>query len=146
IAKCILFLKIQNLSMGYSGVREALLSQMVNVYNAGITPVIYELGSLGASGDLAPLAHMSLLLLGEGEAIYKDALIPAADALKKAGLKPIDLRAKEGLALLNGTQFSTAYGVICAQRSERMLELAQLNAAASLYAFNCRTDPYFAPL
>lgn len=146
VARCILFLKIQNLSLGYSGVREELVRQMVRIYNAGISPVIYELGSLGASGDLAPLAHMSLLLMGEGEAEFQGEILSASDALSRVGLSAIDLRAKEGLALLNGTQFSTAFGALSVLRSEKLMELAQLNSAASLYAFNCRTAPYFAPL
>ncbi len=146
VARCILFLKIQNLSLGYSGVRNELVQQMIDIYNAGLVPLIYELGSLGASGDLAPLAHMSLLLMGEGEADLNGEVLDGASALEKAGLKAIDLAAKEGLALLNGTQFSTAFGALSALRAEKMMELAQLNAAASIYAFNCRTAPYFAPL
>lgn len=142
VARCILFLKIQNLSLGYSGVREELVDHMIEVYNAGITPVIYELGSLGASGDLAPLAHMSLLLMGEGEAIYEGKKQVSADILNQVGISPLKLKAKEGLALLNGTQFSTAYASICLLKSRKLMKLAQLNAAMSLYAFNCRTEPY----
>ncbi len=146
LARCILFLKIQNLSLGYSGVRTELIDQMIKIYNAGVVPLIYELGSLGASGDLAPLAHMALVLIGEGEAIYKNRVQDSADILEALNISPIKLKAKEGLALLNGTQFSTAYGVLSALRAEKLLRLAIMNTAASLYAFNCRTDPYYAPL
>lgn len=146
VARCILFLKIQNLSLGYSGVRKALLEHMITIYNSGVTPLIYELGSLGASGDLAPLAHMSLLFLGEGEAIYENRVQASSDILRQIGVPPIQLKAKEGLALLNGTQFSTAYGVLSHLKAQKMMHLAQLNSAVALYAFNCRTDAYYSTL
>ena len=102
IVKLMLLLKIHGLSRGYSGVRTAIVQRLADMYNQNIIPVVYELGSLGASGDLAPLAHLSLPLLGKGEVYYDNKKMPAVEALQKAGLNPMELAAKEGLALLNG--------------------------------------------
>ena len=101
-------LKINSLSRGYSGIRLTVIEALMSLVNAEVYPCIPEKGSVGASGDLAPLSHMSTILLGEGEARYNGEIIPAIDALKIAGLEPMVLIAKEGLALLNGTQASTA--------------------------------------
>jgi len=114
IVRTILLLKIKNLSLGHSGVRLKLVEQLCAIFNAGIHPKIYQLGSLGASGDLSPLAHMALVLLGKGEVLQNGKTIAASERLAEAGIKPISLEAKEGLALLNGTQFSTAYASYCA--------------------------------
>ncbi len=109
ITKRILLLKAIGLSRGHSGVQLETIEQILFFYNENIIPVIYELGSLGASGDLAPLAHMSLSLIGEGEVFYKEKRRPTADVLGELQRKPISLKAKEGLALLNGTQFMSAF-------------------------------------
>lgn len=136
LVRLMLFLKIRNMSFGYSGVREELIDRLVAVYNAGILPVVYELGSLGASGDLAPLAHLSLVLLGEGEVWYRGQRMPSRAALDQAGIAPLELREKEGLALLNGTQFSSAHAVWCQWHGERLSRLADMVAALSLDAYN----------
>ena len=107
-----------------------------------ILPIIYELGSLGASGDLAPLAHMSLPLLGKGKVYFKNQILEAEEVLKKNHLSPIKLEAKEGLALLNGTQFMSAYGVYCLLKSHKLSYLSDLIACVSIDAFNCNMSPY----
>ncbi|MCB0663830.1 MAG: aromatic amino acid lyase, partial [Saprospiraceae bacterium] len=142
VVRIMLLLKIHSLSLGYSGVRLETVELLKEFYNRDILPVIFQLGSLGASGDLAPLAHMSLPLLGLGEVNYKGQRMPAAEALKDAGLKPTNLAAKEGLALLNGTQFSTGYSVWCLIQSKRIVKAANHTAALSLDAFNCHTSPF----
>lgn len=142
IVRTMLALKINNLSQGYSGVRLELIQRMQQLFNAGVYPVIYELGSLGASGDLAPLAHLSLPLIGMGEVNYKGAKRPSIDVLNELGIKPIKLSFKEGLALLNGTQFSLAYALHAAQDAKKLLKIANLTAALSAIAYVCKTDPY----
>ena len=146
IVKLMLLLKIQNLSYGHSGVQLDTVKLLVEFFNKGIYPVVYEQGSLGASGDLAPLAHLSLPLLGLGEVTYKGEKMPASKALFEAGLSPVDLKSKEGLALLNGTQFMGAYGVYCLLRSFRLSTLADLIGALSLDAFDGRIEPFYLPL
>ena len=146
IVKLMLLLKIQNLSYGHSGVQLDTVKLLVEFFNKGIYPVVYEQGSLGASGDLAPLAHLSLPLLGLGEVNYKGKKMSASKALYEAGLKPVDLRSKEGLALLNGTQFMGAYGVYCLLKSFRLSALADLIGALSLDAFDGRIEPFYLPL
>jgi len=146
IVRIMLFLKAQSLSYGHSGVREELVQRLLDCFNKGITPVIYQQGSLGASGDLAPLAHLSLMLLGDGEVWHHGQRMSAANALAKEGLAPITLKAKEGLALLNGTQFSTAYAVWCVHHAKRLYRLANLCAALSMDAFDCRLAPLDARL
>ena len=111
IVKIMLLLKIQSLSYGHSGVQLVTVQRLIDFYNNDIFPVIYTQGSLGASGDLAPLAHLSLPLLGEGEVYVDGFRQPASKVLAKFGWEPIVLQSKEGLALLNGTQFMSAYGV-----------------------------------
>ena len=111
MARLIMVLKINSLSRGFSGIRLSVIQALAQLVNKGVTPWIPAKGSVGASGDLAPLAHMSLTLLGEGKARWQGEWMPAAQALEKAGLKPITLAAKEGLALLNGTQASTAFAL-----------------------------------
>ena len=142
VARTILMLKIKNLSLGHSGVRLQLLNHLVRIYNSGAVPLIHEQGSLGASGDLAPLAHMSLCLLGEGDIKYEDKIVPATEFLNKIGLKPLRMVSKEGLALINGTQFSTAYGLQAVVKGRKLLKLANLCSALSIEAFNCRLSPY----
>lgn len=142
IVRWMMLLKIHALSKGYSGVRKDIVAQLVAYYNAGITPVVYELGSLGASGDLAPLAHLSLPLLGKGEVYYKGNRVPAAKALADAGLQPMSLAAKEGLALLNGTQFMSSYAVWCLIATRRLVAWADAIAALSADGFNAKSEPF----
>lgn len=131
-------LKIRNLSLGYSGVRPDTLHQMVSLFNAGVRPVIHTQGSLGASGDLSPLAHLALMLLGEGKADYQGNRLPARTILDQLGLQPLQLGAKEGLALLNGTQFSTAYGAWAVEQGRALLEWADATAALSMDTYLCQ--------
>lgn len=131
-------LKIRNLTLGYSGVQPETVGHMAALYNAGVRPVIYQQGSLGASGDLAPLAHLALVLIGEGEADWQGQRLPAGVIHQRLGLRPITLEAKEGLALLNGTQFSTAYGLWAVEEGRRLLDWAQATAALSWDAWLCR--------
>ena len=142
VVRLILFLKIKNLTYGCSGVRLLVAERLVALYNADILPVIFQQGSLGASGDLAPLAHLSLTLLGKGNVRVNGRLQSSAAALEAIGSKPVKLAAKEGLALLNGTQFSTAYALYNLLRSEKILKIANLCAAMSIDAFNCRLSPF----
>ncbi|MFN0212870.1 MAG: histidine ammonia-lyase [Saprospiraceae bacterium] len=141
ILRIILLLKIQSLSYGHSGVREVVVQRLIDFYNAGVLPVVFELGSLGASGDLAPLAHLSLPLIGLGEVWYEGKRQASSEVMKKHGWQPLRFQAKEALALLNGTQFSTAYGTWCLLESRRLADLADLNAAIAFDAFNCRLSP-----
>jgi len=149
IVKLILLLKIQSLSFGNSGVDLKTIERLVDMYNNDIFPVIYEQGSLGASGDLAPLAHMSLTLLGLGDVDVLDTSkidnykrISSSKILKKMGWSPLKLGPKEGLALLNGTQFMSAFGVWTLVKAKKLSYLADLIAAVSLDAFDCRIDPF----
>ncbi|HMR42828.1 MAG TPA: aromatic amino acid ammonia-lyase, partial [Saprospiraceae bacterium] len=142
IIKIMLLLKIQSLALGHSGIRMVTIKMLADFFNLDIIPVVYQLGSLGASGDLAPLAHLSLPLIGLGEVYFKGERMAAPNALKAASLQPIKLQAKEGLALLNGTQFSAAYGVWCLSEMKRWFEIANLCAALSMEAFNCHTSPF----
>jgi len=115
---------------------------LTEMYNNNIVPVVYQLGSLGASGDLAPLAHLTLPLIGMGEVFYNGDRTTAEIAFKNAGLSPIKLDAKEGLALLNGTQFMCAYGVEVVEQFSQVLQLANLIAAVSIEAFDARPEPF----
>lgn len=142
IVKLMLLLKIQSLSYGYSGVQLDTVQRLVDFYNLDILPVIYELGSLGASGDLAPLAHMALPLIGKGKVYYKEQILESEEVLKQNNLSPIKLEAKEGLALLNGTQFMSAYGLFCLLKSHKLSYLSDLIACTSIDAFNCNMSPY----
>ncbi|MBK8701556.1 MAG: histidine ammonia-lyase [Saprospiraceae bacterium] len=142
VCKLIFLLKIINLSKACSGITITLLEHMVNLYNAGLTPVIFEQGSLGASGDLAPLAHLSLMLIGEGECTYKGKTEVVSRVMKKLGLEPITLQAKEGLALLNGTQFSLAHSMIAVHKSRQAVKYTTQIACMSLEAFACSRQPF----
>ncbi|MCB2207721.1 MAG: histidine ammonia-lyase [Bacteroidetes bacterium] len=146
IVKLMILLKIQSLSYGHSGVQLTTVQRLVDLFNENIIPVIYELGSLGASGDLAPLAHMSLPLIGLGEVYFEGEIRPTTDVYNKIGWRPIELKSKEGLALLNGTQFMGAYGVISLLKVFRLSELADIIAAISLDAFDGRIEPFIAEL
>ncbi len=142
VVRLMLLLKIQGLSQGFSGVQLDTVQRLIDFFNADLLPVIYQQGSLGASGDLAPLAHLSLALIGMGEVHLKGDRMAAADALKKFGWEPLRLQSKEGLALLNGTQFCQAYGVWCLLEARRLYEVANRCAALSIDAFDCRMAPY----
>jgi histidine ammonia-lyase len=142
IIKLMLLLKIQSLSYGYSGVQIETVQRLIDFYNNDILPVIYTQGSLGASGDLAPLAHLSLPLIGKGEVYFKGKVTSSEAMLKKHNWLPISLQAKEGLALLNGTQFMSAYGVYCLLKSFKLSYLADLIGAISTDAFNCNLSPF----
>jgi len=133
-SRAMLLLRANVLAKGFSGCRPALVELLVAMLNAGVQPVIPEKGSVGASGDLAPLAHLALVAIGEGEAFYKGARMAGAEALRLAGLKPIALSAKEGLALLNGTQAMNAVGGLAVARARRVAKLADLAGAMSLEA------------
>jgi histidine ammonia-lyase len=137
-----LLLKVQSLAYGYSGVQVATCERLLYFYNNNILPVVYQQGSLGASGDLAPLAHLCLPLLGLGEVYYKGKRMTGAAALAKAGLEPIRLQSKEGLALLNGTQFSLSYSLWCMMQTTRLSRIADICAALSADAWHCRTTPF----
>jgi len=142
IVKIMLLLKIQSLSYGYSGVQIETVQRLIDFYNNEILPVVYTQGSLGASGDLAPLAHLSLPLIGMGEVYWGGERTPSEKILNKFNWEPISLKAKEGLALLNGTQFMTAYGVHCLLKSFKLSYLADLIGAISLDAFDCNMSPF----
>lgn len=146
IVRLMLLLKVQSLAFGHSGVQVAVCERLLYFYNNDILPVVYQQGSLGASGDLAPLAHLSLPLIGEGEVLMHGVRMSAADALSKSDLKPLRLQSKEGLALLNGTQFSLSYSVWSVAQAERLYRLANVCTALSLDAFACRIEPFDARL
>jgi histidine ammonia-lyase len=133
-SRAMLMLRANVLAKGFSGCRPALVELLAALLNAGVHPVIPEKGSVGASGDLAPLAHLALVVVGEGEAIYQGERMVGSEALKLAGLKPLVLEAKEGLALLNGTQAMTAVGALAVARARRVAQLADLAGAMSLEA------------
>lgn len=142
IVKIMLLLKIQSLSYGHSGVQLVTVQRLIDFYNNDIFPVIYTQGSLGASGDLAPLAHLSLPLLGEGEVYVDGFRQPSSKVLAKFGWEPIVLQSKEGLALLNGTQFMSAYGIYCLIKAEKISYLADVIGAVSLEGFDGRLEPF----
>ncbi len=142
IVRLMLFLKIQSLSYGHSGIRPETINRLVDFYNHEMYPVIYTQGSLGASGDLAPLAHLGLPLLGLGELSYKGKKYPAAEILKEKEWEPLNLAAKEGLALLNGTQFMGAYAVYIQAAAEDLSLWADLVGAMSLEAYLGRMEPF----
>lgn len=143
IVRLMLLLKIRSLSYGYSGVRLETVERLIDFYNNGILPVVYQQGSLGASGDLAPLAHLSLPLLGLGEVEYAGRRRPSAEVLEEFGWKPLELQSKEGLALLNGTQFMSAYGVWSLIAARRLSGWADRIGALSLDAFDGRIEPFY---
>jgi histidine ammonia-lyase len=133
-ARAMLLLRANVLAKGFSGCRPEAVELLIALLNSGVTPVIPEKGSVGASGDLAPLAHLALVVIGEGEAWFAGERISGADALRRAGLRPLTLDAKEGLALLNGTQAMTAVGALAVARGQRLARLADVAGAMSLEA------------
>ena len=142
IVKLMIFLKIQSLSYGYSGISLETVERLVAFYNSDVLPIVYQQGSLGASGDLAPLAHMSLPLIGLGEVHYKGTRQSAAEVNQTLGWEPVKLQPKEGLALLNGTQFMSAYGFFCLAKSVRLSKQADVIAAITIDAFEGRMDQF----
>lgn len=146
IVRLMLLLKIQSLSYGNSGVQLATVRLLIELFNHNVLPKVCQQGSLGASGDLAPLANLSLPLLGLGEVEYKGQLRPSAEVLAELGLKPIELQSKEGLALLNGTQFMSAWGVWSVIRAMHLSYLSDKIGSLSLDAFDGRIEPFCAPV
>ncbi len=142
IEKLMLLLKAYALSLGNSGVKLDTVERILDFYNNDILPVVYEQGSLGASGDLAPLAHLFLPLLGLGEVNYKGKRYTGDEILKKFNWQPIQLQSKEGLALLNGTQFMSSYGVIILIKALKLSKLADIIGAISLDAYDGRIEPF----
>lgn len=143
IVKIMLLLKVQSLSYGYSGVQPETIQTLIDMFNNDVLPVVYRQGSLGASGDLAPLAHLSLPLIGMGEVEYKGKVLPSAEVWETLGWKPLRLQSKEGLALLNGTQFMGAHAVWALIQSRRLSEWADRIGAMSLDAFDGRIEPFW---
>ncbi len=142
IIRLMLFLKIQSLAYGYSGTQLSTVERLVDMFNAGALPRVYEMGSLGASGDLAPLAHLSLPLIGLGEVRYHRELLSGSELNRRMNWPSIHLQSKEGLALLNGTQFMGAYGTWSILHSHRLVKLANQIGALSLDAFDGRIEPF----
>ncbi|MFH0835749.1 MAG: histidine ammonia-lyase, partial [Candidatus Micrarchaeota archaeon] len=138
-ARACVLLRANVLAKGYSGVRPVVLQAYVNLLNKRITPVIPEKGSVGASGDLAPLSHMALTLMGEGEAFFEGKRRPSSEALKEAGLRPLRLQAREGLALINGTQVMTGIGALAFHDSENLWKASQIAAALTMEVLNVKT-------
>jgi histidine ammonia-lyase len=141
IVKLMIAFKIKSLSYGHSGVQTDTVERLMDMYNNDVLPVIYTQGSLGASGDLAPLSHLSLPLIGLGEVYHAGVKMPAMEAMKKFNWQPIELKSKEGLALINGTQFMTAYGLHNLIQCDRLIKWANIIAAISYDAFDCTTEP-----
>jgi len=141
IVRLMMVLKLLSLGRGASGVRWQLIETIEHVLNAGIIPVVPSQGSVGASGDLAPLAHFSAVLMGEGEAYYQGKCLPSTDALQAAEVEPIELIAKEGLALINGTQFSTAAALVALWATWQLANTAIVTSALSTDAIMGSTAP-----
>ncbi|MGH1335855.1 MAG: histidine ammonia-lyase [Aureispira sp.] len=142
VLRLMLFLKVKSLSLGHSAVSLPLVERLLSLYNTEVWPVVYQQGSLGASGDLAPLAHLGLPLLGKGWVNYQGKRQASAVVLQQLGWEPLRLKAKEGIAILNGTQFSTAYGVWAVLKAKRLSNWADLIAALSIDAFGCLSSPF----
>ncbi|MDW8273507.1 MAG: histidine ammonia-lyase, partial [Chitinophagales bacterium] len=142
VVRLMMLLKIKSLAMARSGVTVRLIEALCKLLNNDILPIVWEVGSLGASGDLAPLAHLSLPLTGMGWVRCRGVKMPAYEALRLHGIEPVRLQAKEGLALINGTQFMSAWGCFSLIESERVERLADLTAAISIDAFDASTDPF----
>jgi histidine ammonia-lyase len=146
VVRCILLLKINSLARGYSGVRMQTIQALLQLFNAQIYPCIPAKGSVGASGDLAPLAHLSCVLLGEGQVRYQQQILPAVQGLEIAKLSPLQLAPKEGLALLNGTQVSTALALHALQRLHKVFDAAMIAGSLSVEAAKGSYTPFHASL
>jgi len=142
VVRLMMLFKIHALSYGFSGVQVATVQLLVDLLNADVLPVVYSMGSLGASGDLAPLAHLALPIIGRGEVWVDGARKEASEVLKTLGYKPVSLQSKEGLALLNGTQFMSAQLTYALVQGLQLDYLADVSAALSLEAFDGRIDPF----
>ena len=140
--RAMMLLRANVLAKGYSGARLVVLQILLAVLNAGILPVIPRKGSVGASGDLAPLAHLTAVLMGEGEAVYRGRRMPGGEALRAAGIEPVTLEAKEGLALINGTQMMTAVGVLSLVEAENVSKAADIACAQAVEALRGTRTPY----
>ena len=146
IVRMMILLKVQSLSYGYSGCKLDTVERLIDFFNNDITPVVYRQGSLGASGDLVPLAHLCLPLVGEGEVEMNGEIVSGAEMLKRMNWKPIQMASKEGLALLNGTQNMSAYAVWSILEAERLSRWADKIAAMSIDAFDGRIEPFLTPV
>ena len=146
IVKIMILLKVQSLSYGFSGCKLDTVERLIDFFNADIYPVVYKLGSVGASGDLVPLAHMCLPLVGKGEVEYQGKLYSGEEINKMMGWTPIKLGSKEGLALLNGTQNMSAHAVWAMNKAKRLSRWADIIAAVSLEAYDGRIEPFFEPI
>lgn len=142
IIKLMLLLKVKSLSYGNSAVQESTVNRLLELYNLNILPVVFTQGSLGASGDLAPLSHLSLPLIGLGKVYFKGEEKFAEEILRALQMKPIALQSKEGLALINGTQFMSAYGIYCLYKAQRLLQWANIIAAISFDGFDSNLEPF----
>jgi len=140
--RAVLLLRANVLAAGCSGVRPVVIERLLALLNRGVHPVVPELGSVGASGDLAPLAHVALTLMGEGAAEYQGERINSREALRRAGIEPVSYEAKEGLALINGTQVQTGIGALALIRAERAIETAEVAGAMSLEALRGTPDAF----
>lgn len=141
IVKLMLMLKVKSLSYGYSGVQIDTVKRLMDMFNHDVLPVIYTQGSLGASGDLAPLSHLSLPLIGLGEVNYKGEKRKVESLWRELEWEAVRLQSKEGLALINGTQFMSAYGLYCLKKAEQLIKMANFICALSYDAFDCITEP-----
>jgi histidine ammonia-lyase len=146
VVRGMVLLLAASLRRGRSGVREAVVALLLALLERGVTPVVPSRGSVGSSGDLAPLAHLGLVLIGEGEATYGGERLPGGEALARAGLEPLTLQAKEGLALINGTHLMAAVGGLAVRAARRVLDAAVVAVALSLEAFKGSTVPFDARL
>jgi histidine ammonia-lyase len=146
VVRAMMLLLAASLARGHSGVRMELVELLLALVERGVVPVVPSRGSVGSSGDLAPLAHLALVLVGEGEAFHEGRRAAGAEALRAAGLEPLALTAKEGLALINGTHLMTAAGVLAVRDAERLLDAAVVAVALSLEAFKGSTVPFDARL
>lgn len=142
IIRLMLLLKIQSLSYGHSGVSLETVNRLIDFFNEDLLPVVYSQGSLGASGDLAPLAHLSLPLIGKGEMYYKGEIVPSEVILKEFGWEPVKLHSKAGLALLNGTQFMSAHGIYALLEAYKLSYWADVIGALSVDAYDCNMSPF----
>ena len=142
IVKIMILLKIKSLSLGHSGITIETLNRLVYMFNNNILPVVYEMGSLGASGDLAPLAHISLGLIGQGYVDFNGNRRKTKEVFEELSIEPIELSSKEGLALLNGTQFMSAFAAYSLIKVNRLIPWIENISAISIDAFNCSLDPY----
>lgn len=142
VSRAIMLLRVNNLAKGHSGVMPETIETLIAMINKGVSPIIPEKGSLGASGDLAPLSHMVLVMLGLGEAMFEGRRMSGEEAMNKAGIPTIELTSKEGLALINGTQVMTAVGLIAAYESIQLLKLSDISAAMTVEALRGITDAF----